>query len=521
MDQQTASKLLEENLQTIYAWSFSKLYDKSEAEDLANDIILAVLKSVSNLKNDEAFYGFMWRIAENVLHEKIRKSKHETTELNETFCGSFWETPEDKYIEQEQLNILRRELSLLSNLYRNVTVQYYIYGKSCAQISSSLSISKEMVKYYLFKTRKILREGIGMTREFGEKSYNPQVFKLGFWGGNSTGYWELFERKLPGNILLSAYDKPMTISELSIELGVAAVYLEDEIKILASHDIIKKVGNKYQTNIIIFNEAYQHKCLESFKPIYKKYAEIFNNGLEKLMSTLKELDFWGNTYDDNCMKWTFANIALYHALNNSDKAGQKKFGDYPMLSNGSYGFLFGYDNDYKNHHFNGIYGCCENKEKTAWVSIENYRIIERCQYWQPVKWGKSISAMTDAVLLKTADENNEQLIRLIDEGVISSENGKISPNFPVFKESVFEKITRILEPVINVAEKCMEEICLAAEKILIDYVPPALTPKCGQLTQICCQMDVMALIIEAMVDSNQLTVPNKKINLCMFGVDKT
>ena len=48
MDQQTASKLLEENLQTIYAWSFSKLYDKSEAEDLANDIILAVLKSVSN-----------------------------------------------------------------------------------------------------------------------------------------------------------------------------------------------------------------------------------------------------------------------------------------------------------------------------------------------------------------------------------------------------------------------------------------------------------------------------------------
>jgi hypothetical protein len=39
-----------------------------------------------------------------------------------------------------------------------------------------------MVKYYLFKTRKILKEGIGMTREYGEKSYNPGTFRMGFLG---------------------------------------------------------------------------------------------------------------------------------------------------------------------------------------------------------------------------------------------------------------------------------------------------------------------------------------------------
>ena len=86
------------------------------------------------------------------------------------------------------------------------------------QISADLGISTEMVKYYLFKTRKILKEGIGMSREFGEKSYNPGTFRMDFWGdGDNSCYWQLFKRKLPGNILLSAYYTPVTIQELSMD----------------------------------------------------------------------------------------------------------------------------------------------------------------------------------------------------------------------------------------------------------------------------------------------------------------
>lgn len=179
-----------------------------------------MLKSVHRLENDEAFFGFMWRIADNTLKMRLRKKQYETVEYNEEFCGAYWTTPEDEFIKSEEIGLLRREPSLLSNQYREVTVRYYIYGKSCSEISSELGISNEMVKYYLFKTRKILKEGIGMTREFGVKSYNPQTFRADFWGGRSTPYFELFERRLPGNIVLSAYDKPVTITELSIELGV-------------------------------------------------------------------------------------------------------------------------------------------------------------------------------------------------------------------------------------------------------------------------------------------------------------
>lgn len=520
-DAKTASRLIEENLHTIFAWSLSRLYDKTEAEDLTQDIICAVLRSVSRLENDDAFFGFLWRIAENTFRSRIRKKRPEQ-ESYEDHRGVYLITPEDSYIESEQLLTLRRELSLLSERYRETTVRYYIYGKSCSEISAELNISREMVKYYLFKTRKILKEGIGMTREFGERSYAPSTFRMDFWGGSSNGYWEIFERRLPGNILLSAYDKPVTVTELSVELGVSAPYLEDELKILVQHDIIKKLGDKYQTNIIIFTSDYDRRTTEKFRPVYEKAAEKFNRSLDGILPQLKNLDFYGNTYDDDRLKWTFANIAMYHAIIQSDDDGKEKYGEYPPLSNGSYGFVFGYDNDYENHRFNGIYGYMDNSDHTAFVSAENYKIIEKCQYFKPGNMEKSVLALTDAVMFKTADENNDQLTRLIGEGFISSDKGRLSPNFPVFGGGMFYgEMKKLLEPAVGEAYACMKNICGIAAECLTEYVPKSLRDKCGQMAVIRHQMDAMAYIIEEMVRNGQLIVPDERVNLCMFGVDNT
>lgn len=521
MESEKVKELLSDNLKSIFSFCYCNLYDKQEAEDLTNDIVCEILKSSHRLKDENAFMAFMWKIAENTFKTHIRKKKIQTVEYDEVFVGAYWVTPESEYEKNDQINILRRELSLLSKQYREVTVAHYIYCKTCSEISQNLGISIEMVKYYLFKTRKFLKEGFGMTREFGEKSYNPAVFRMDFWGGDSSTYEPLFERKLPGNIVLAAYEKPLTVQELSIELGVSSVYLEDEIEILIKHNIIKEIGGKYQTNIIIFTDEYEKNVSEKFKPIYAKAASALKNKLDTLLSDLKKLDFYGNNYDDNRLKWTFANIVMYHALEKSDEIGRQKYGAYPKLSNGTYGFVFGYDNDYVNHHFNGIYGYYENAEKTAWVSIENYRIIEKCQFFKPYKWEKSMLAMTDAALFKNADESNEQLIRLIDEGFVSCDNGKLSPKFPVFKSEIFGgELKEILLPMIDTVCDAMIKICETAAETLMGYVPKNLKDKCGQLAHIHYQMDAMAFIIETLVAEKYLLIPDEKMNLCVFGVTK-
>lgn len=522
MEQEEAAKLLSDNLKNIFAFSLSRLYDRSEAEDLTNDIVCEVLKCAHRLKNDDAFYGFMWRIAENTFKKRIRKSKFQMLEFDESFVGTYWVTPEEKYLKTEDLRLLRRELSLLSKQYRETTVAYYINGKSCSEISADLGISTEMVKYYLFKTRKILKEGIGMSREFGEKSYHPGTFRMDYWGnGDNSCYWQLFKRKLPGNILLSAYYTPVTIQELSIELGVASVYLEDEIELLMEHDIIRKTGDKYQTNIIIFTDEYEKKLATQMKPVYENAAEQLNKKLSNLLPSLETLDFKGNDYNRNRLKWTFANLVMVFALNIFDGIVRKRFGEYPPLSNGSYGFVFGYDNDYQNHHFNGIYGHCENNDNTAYFSVENYRIIQKCQIWNPVHWDQSVEAMGDAILEKTADSNNDMVGRLISEGFISSHGGKLSAEFPVFSADVFDgAICPVLKPLAEDVCDCMIQVCDIAAQTLKDFIPKSLWNKGEQITFLHQQMNVIAFIIETMVDRNWLAIPEGNEKLCIFGVKR-
>ncbi len=522
MEQEKVAKLLSDNLKNIFAFSLSRLYDRLEAEDLTNDIICEVLKCAHRLKNDDAFYGFMWRIAENTFKKRIRKSKFQTIEFDESFVGTYWVTPEEEYLKSEQLGLLRRELSLLSKQYREVTVAYYLHGKSCCEISSDFGISTEMVKYYLFKTRKILKEGIGLSREFGEKSYNPGTFRMDYWGdGDNSCYWQLFKRKLPGNILLSAYYTPLTIQELSIELGVAVVYLEDELELLMKHNLIKKMGNKYQTNIIIFTDEYEKELKTKSRPVYEKAAEQLNEKLSDLLPMLKTLDFRGNDYSRNRLKWAFCNLVMVFALNLSDDIERKRFGEYPPLSNGSYGFVFGYDNDYQNHHFHGIYGHCENDDNTAYFSVENYRIIEKCQFWEPMNWQQSVEAMCDAILEKSADPNNDMLKRLIGEGFISSHDGKLSAEFPVFSSDMLDNtIWPMLKPLAEDVCGCMIKVCDLAAQTVKNFIPKALLEQGAQLAFIHHQRDVMAFIIEAMVERKWLTIPEENEKLCVFGVKR-
>lgn len=521
MDQKRAAELISDNLKNIFAFTLSRLYDKSEADDLTNDIVYEVLKSAHRLKDEKAFFGFMWRIAENTFKRYLRKKKDVTMEFDDAYMGAYWFTPEDNCIRKEEFHILRRELSLLSKQYRESTVAYYIYGKSCQEIASDLGISVDMVKYYLFKTRKILKEGIGMVREFGEKSYNPGVFRMNYWGNSGSAcYWELFKRKLPGNILLAAYDLPMTLQELSVELGVAMVYLEEEIDLLLEHEIIKKMGDKYQTNIIIFRDVYEKDLDKKVKSIYEDLAEQVNLQISELLPKFRSLDFKGNDYSDNRIKWTFTNLVLYFALENADSITQKCYGGYPLLTNGKYGFIYGYDNDYLNCHFNGIYGYNANKEQTAYFTVINYCAIEKCQAMKTISSDRAIEAITDAILERMADDNNDMIIQYINEGYILSDNGRLNAKFPVFTSACMNQIKELLRPLSEEVKKCMIQICNIAGKLLRNYVPKALGDKCEQLAMIQYQMTVMAWVIETMMDKKYLILPDKKENLCMVGVRK-
>lgn len=524
MDDTRASELLSQNLTAIYGYAFSKLYDKSKAEDVACEIVCEIIGSAKNLKNEEAFWGFAWRIAENTFRRFLRREElirrieqQEQTDSDDMSGG--YNVIEQDYIEKEEkderLYLLRRELSLLGRIHREVCVAYYIDNRSCAQIAREQNISVEMVKQHLFKTRRLLKEGIGMTRALGEKSYNPGTFRLDFWGDQNR-YGNLCKRKMPGAIVLTAYPAPVTAEEISTELGVSMPYLEEEIEALEDAGLLVKTGNKYRTNLVIITEEYEKEFVKRTEHIYKELAPGIFEKIKEMLPRIRELEFHGREYDDNRLLAGVLNIAMVRAYISTKK--KSPIGAPRRLPLGGNGWIYGYDNDFSCCHFHGITMETWNKAQTAWFSAENYRAVEACQLYEHTYFRDRAEAMCSAVLEEAADRENQTLPDLIEAGFIRCEDGRLSANFPVFGKETFSQLCDMLKPVSEAVADCMIEISDEAERLLKTCVPEAVKDQCGDIAKIHHRLDVMAFLMEALIADGLITVPEEKTPLCVWGV---
>lgn len=259
MTKEQMENIIQKNMQKIYLYCVKRLENTAAAEDVASDIILELLRSYDRIANDEAVYGYIWSVANNLCKNYWRrKEKEDYAEIPEDFVGMYCYSPEESFLREEEIMLLRRELSLLKENYRRIMISYYIGGRSCEEIADKYSMSVSNVKQYLFEGRKKLKEGMDMVREYGKLSYAPEKFTFNFWGNSSKGYWELFERKLPGNIMIAAYQAPKTLEELSVETGVSLPYLEDEVAILEKMDLLVRKGKTYQSNIVLYDEQWMN-----------------------------------------------------------------------------------------------------------------------------------------------------------------------------------------------------------------------------------------------------------------------
>jgi len=332
-------QLITENMKSIFGFSLTRLENVNEAEELASDILYEIIRSSKNLKDKERFYSFMWKIAEHTYADYLRKKSRNvshTVELEDNILDKS-ESALDMLIKKENIHTLRRELSLLSKQYRDATVLYYIEGLSCSEIANKLRISTEMVKYYLFRARKIIREGMNMKRLYGEKSYHPNYVKIDFWGtkaGDDREYYDFQSRKIKGNILLAAYYAPVTLQEISIELGVALPYLEDEIKLLVDREYLVTNNDKYLTNVPIFT-------LDCKKSINEKLKELTIDIAKKFISAEDNFDLrFGDRFaNENLARWQKVLLCINCALNITQNTIEQKYGKLPI--GGPYSYVNG------------------------------------------------------------------------------------------------------------------------------------------------------------------------------------
>ena len=357
-----------------------------------------------------------------------------------------------------------------------------------------------------------------MTRQLGEKSYDPGVFRINFWG-DWNHYSNFFDRKLRGSIVLAAYYAPMSAEELSVELGVSMPYLEEEIEALEAAGVLLKNGTKYQTNLVIITEEYEKEIERKTACLYPPAAKEIFEDIEKLLPEVRKLDFECSDWDDNKLTFALFNIAMVRGFEHTTEISP--YGDPQALKLGGHGWIWGHDNDLTNYHFRGVTMHTENDEGTAWFSAENYIATEPCQHYEHWRFTERAEAMWSAILGSAANERNDTIPDLVDRGIVSCTDGTLSANFPVFTQEVYDKLTEeILAPVYHKVADMMIKISDLCTEIMKDHAPASVRDQCAAIAKIHHRLDVGAILLERMIADGRLTLPQGKVPLCIFGVKK-
>ena len=345
----------ESYVEKIFYFCLKKTGNPNDADDLTQDIAFQIIMALNKGTIPNNFSAWIWQIARN-RYSVWAKEKHNRNEsVTDTDVYDYEiedanESISDELIHSEQMALLRRELAFIKSDYRNIVVAYYLENKSIRDIASALSLTESAVKQRLFRARNILKEGMEMARTFGKRSYNPENITYAADGSQPTGLpWRAVNRKIPNNILLQANNNPSTLEELSIELGVALPYMEEEVNLLHQATLLEKQGDKYITNFFILDKECRMEIYNALRQESKERSRLIRELIENSLNEDRSYFCEYPHIEDNTIRWLLVPFAIDVLI---DMVQQKQnpngfyggfSGKLPKRANGeSWGFV-GYE----------------------------------------------------------------------------------------------------------------------------------------------------------------------------------
>ncbi len=294
----------------LFYFSLKKTGDVREAEDLASEIAECVLAALKRGTAPAKFPAWVWKIAHN-RYSRWAEKKHCRSE-REAFTGEAFfddepaaeETAEADVLHTEELTLMRRELAFASEAYRKILVAYYFEDRSVREIASLLGLPEGTVTTRLHRARKNLKEGMGMSREFGVRSYRPENVSFAASGEQPSGLpWKAVQRRIPKNILLAADNNPMTVEELAVELGVASPYMEEEADLLVKATLLRKEKDRYVTNFFIEDAECQQKQYEALRRSSDSRSVVADRIADDLIPAVRKFAAVPENMSGGELKW--------------------------------------------------------------------------------------------------------------------------------------------------------------------------------------------------------------------------
>lgn len=477
----------------IYGFAYAKTNNYHDAQDLSQNILLALCSIDFTEKDISDMDGYIYRICAYSWSNFVRKNKPIWEGLGymdemEAMPGE--SSFEDEIINQELYTRLRREIAYLSENKRKIMLMFYYENMSGKEISEKLGIPASTVRWYIGESKKILKERFQMN----DTIYTPKKLTVYFNGNSNDGTLAgLRDDLLVQNICIVCAKKARTIEEMAERLCMSAAFIENKLGPLLHMNYIEKIGtNKYKTTFFIQDTDYfTAKKRFEFTHI-PRIAKAIYEAVDRHFGKIQEIGFIGCDLNKNFLMWAFTTMAAHDYVSRSSMPCKAQ---PPMRGDGSQHWIdasWQIDEIFKAQdtmdaefaeyimYSDGMAGKHNGNDKIMMQQFDPPAVCKNRSEWMLPEYS-NLQRVHDIIVskLEPSEHDKDIIAMLAQKGYVSVKDGVPTIMIPYFTADEYKAFRKIMDENIladvenEVGTELMKDYAQYIEKFIPDYLPDA------------------------------------------------
>jgi len=358
---------------------------------------------------------------------------------------------------------------------------------SVRQLSIKYSLSETTIKWRLNDGRRKIRERIGDIKM--DKIYQRINWNTTCCNGNMDSD-QYLHTQISRAICNVAYEKPLTVEEISLVTGIPAMYIEDELPRLEYGDAIQKIGSKYATNFIVFSLQNRMNIEKISMSLVNSIADSFEKAFKK--NICNESAFYGHEFGINRLGYILIPYIIRKKVSEIKQQMNMSSGNYPPRKDGGYGwFIIEETVDEKENCAEYNSGCNVAGDDSGSENLKQGQIY---YYWIAKYFDNDIyhNGGTRWLIAKRIPQNSQNgavpndvlteddAIRLLKTNLIIKSNDGYQMNFPCFSQNEFQNFVNDYKMEDDNLNRMISEWIVSAKKSFESFVPKRLHTQINQ-----------------------------------------
>lgn len=529
----------------LFNLALKKCGDVNDAEDLTQDTLLAAFQYINRGGEISNVKYWLSSVLSNKWNEYLRKKYKLPLVSMDVIIDNDDLFEEEPLVDRPTSEQVRREVAYLAKLQRDVVVKHYLEGKKVQDIANELGVPKGTVLSRLSSGREQMKKGFDSMEQYEKQSYTPERLEVGCAGrpGFNEEPWSLVEGDLvKQNILIIAYNKPLTTVEIAKALGIPTPYIESAVEDLIKCELMVKQGNKVFADFMISTPAERAEKLNAQIDFANGQYNFVWKLIKELFPKIEGLEWYGKLSEKQ--KTDLKYYSLMDVLVRGQSIAVSRIvnmkENYPDRPDGGKWIAQGtrYVNDFSweghpasEYHFGG-------ERRAIWENFLGSKSIELRVYDAPPDLNKyehgpvemhddNLCKMLYILYKQIPFENTGFTLRYLEDiphlescGIICYEKDKAKVAIPVISKTEFSALHSInLSYMIKIADLIEKPLRNIFPKLKLD-IPSHLEGRIAEFRKYVFNAFPMAIIKRALKEENFLIDTSKKSIPMILVVDK-